>query len=32
MVDGVKSSRAVVAEFMEDFAQAIGDLQDLIEG
>jgi NAD(P)H-dependent flavin oxidoreductase YrpB (nitropropane dioxygenase family) len=32
MVDSVKSSRTVVAEFMEDFAQAIGDLQDLIEG
>ncbi len=31
MVDSVKSSRAVVAEFMEDFAQAIGDLQQLIE-
>src|SRR5882757_138346 len=27
MIDSVKSSRTVVAEFMEDFAQAIADLQ-----
>lgn len=32
MVDSVKSSRAVVAEFMEEFAEAVGDMQEMIEG
>jgi NAD(P)H-dependent flavin oxidoreductase YrpB (nitropropane dioxygenase family) len=31
MVDSIKSVRTVVAEFMEEFAQAVGDLQELVE-
>jgi hypothetical protein len=29
LVDSVKSSRAVVREFMEEFAEALADMQDL---
>lgn len=32
LVDGVKSSRTVVKEFMEEFAEALSDMQALAEG
>jgi NAD(P)H-dependent flavin oxidoreductase YrpB (nitropropane dioxygenase family) len=32
LVDTVKSSRAVVQEFMEEFAEAIGQMQAMAEG
>lgn len=31
LVDSVKSSRTVVAEFMEEFAEAVGDICSLVE-
>jgi hypothetical protein len=31
LVDSVKSSREVVREFMEEFAEAVSDMQALIE-
>jgi hypothetical protein len=32
LTDSVKSTRAVVTEFMEDYAEAVGDLNSLTEG
>lgn len=32
LVDSVKSSRTVVKEFMEEFAEALSDMQALAEG
>jgi hypothetical protein len=31
LVDSVKSSRTVVREFMEEFAEALADIQDLMK-
>jgi hypothetical protein len=32
LTDSVKSTRAVVTEFMEDYAEAVGELNSLTEG
>jgi len=32
LVDNIKSSRAVVQEFMQEFAEALDDMQGLMEG